>query len=417
MSFRQDFAALAAIGVDPAGGWSRPAFSTADLAAHEWFLAQGRACGLAASYDSFGNAILRLEGDGAAVLIGSHLDTVANGGAFDGAIGVLAGLEVARRIKAEGTPGAPVEVIAFRDEEGRFGPFTGSRAMVGLHDEEALARARSLDGVNLSDAMAQAGFKPGNAPRDWDAVAAWLELHIEQGPVLADAGVPLGIVTSIAGQERLSLKFTGQPDHAGTAPMALRRDAFAGAARFAAAFRDEVLAAGDDDVRGTIGMVRVSPNQGNVVPGEVLLGLEMRGTNSATLARLRDSVTELANSIAVQEKLELRVRNTYSDAPAPMAAWLQDALASSAASLGHSTMKLPSGANHDSGIIGRIVPAGMLFVPSVGGRSHCPEEETDLGQIEAAIDVLHRTVAELRRKNREKAPDRRTVVNQSGIAG
>src|SRR5690606_2805759 len=118
----------------------------ADIAAHDWFLALGRACGLEASYDRFGNAILRLDGEGPAILIGSHLDTVMNGGAFDGAIGVLAGLEVARRVKAEGAPGAPVEVIAFRDEEGRFGPFTGSRAMAGLHDEDALMRARAADG-------------------------------------------------------------------------------------------------------------------------------------------------------------------------------------------------------------------------------------------------------------------------------
>lgn len=405
MSFRRDFAALAGIGVDPAGGWSRPAFGLADIAAHEWFLAQGRAAGLDASYDGFGNAILRLEGEGPAILIGSHLDTVANGGAFDGAIGVLAGLEVARRIAEEGTPGAPVEIIAFRDEEGRFGPFTGSRAMAGLHDEDALARARSADGVTLSDAMAQAGFRPGNAARDWNAVAAWLELHIEQGPVLEAAGVPLGIVTSIAGQERLSLKFIGQPDHAGTAPMELRRDAFVGAARLAAAFRDRVLAAGDDDLRGTIGIVRVSPNQGNVVPGEVTLGLEMRGTGSGALAALRDDVVELANRIAAEEKLELRIRSTYSDAPVPMAAWLRDALASAAAQLGHRTMALASGANHDSGIVGRIVPAAMLFVPSVGGRSHCPEEETDLGQIEAAIDVLHRAVVDLRRGGGRAAAD------------
>lgn len=410
MSFRRDFVALAGIGTDPAGGWSRPAFSAADNAAHEWFLAQGRASELGASYDSFGNAILRLDGEGPAILIGSHLDTVTNGGAFDGAIGVLAGLEIARRIKAEGAPGAPVEVIAFRDEEGRFGPFTGSRAMVGLHDGDALARARSLDGLALSEAIAQAGFRLGNAPRDWSKVALWLELHIEQGPVLEEAGVSLGIVTSIVGQERLSLKFTGQPDHAGTAPMNLRRDAFAGAARFAVAFRQEVLAQRESDLRGTIGVVRVSPNQGNVVPGEVTLGLEIRSTSSATLARFRDNVMHLAKGIAAEDKLEVRIRNTYSDTPVPMAAWLQDAIALSANSLGHSTMKLPSGANHDSGIIGRIVPAAMLFVPSAGGRSHCPEEETDLGQIETAIDVLHRTVAGLRRNMGRSA-------NQAGIAG
>lgn len=396
MSFRRDFAELNEIGADPSGGWSRLAFSQADNAAHEWFLAKGREAGLSARYDAFGNAVLRLEGDGKAVLIGSHLDTVQNGGAFDGAIGVLAGLDVARRLKAEGAPGAPVEVIAFRDEEGRFGPFTGSRAMAGQHDDSALAKARAADGELLADAIAAAGFSPANAKRDWDDVAAWLELHIEQGPVLESAGVGLGIVTSIAGQERLSLRFTGRADHAGTAPMDLRRDAFAGAARFAVEFRELIRSEADPALRGTIGVVKLSPNQGNVVPEQVTLGLEIRSTSAEALPLLRDRIEQLAEKVARDEQLELRTRRVYSDGPVPMDQGLQDALANAAADLGHRVMFLPSGANHDTGIIGRIVPAAMLFVPSVNGRSHCPEEETELGQIEDAINVLHRMVSALR---------------------
>lgn len=400
MSFRSDFAELKKIGVDPAGGWSRPAFSADDIAAHEWFLEKGREAGLSARYDTLGNAILRLEGTGRTVAIGSHLDTVRNGGAFDGAIGVLAGLEIARRLKAEGTDGAPVEVIAFRDEEGRFGPFTGSRAMANLHDPETLEKARSADGQTLADAVAASGFTLGNAPRDWNEVAAWLELHIEQGPVLEDAGIDLGIVTSIAGQERLSLRFTGRSDHAGTAPMSLRRDAFAGAARFAVAFREMIRAAGDPALRGTIGVVKVTPNQGNVVPGEVTLGVEIRSAEAEALPEIRDRIEALAQEVAGDEGLALRSRRIYSDGPVPMAAQLQEMLANAAAALGHKTMYLPSGANHDTGIVGRIVPAAMLFVPSVGGRSHSPDEETGLDKIEAAIDVLHQTVRSLRSERR-----------------
>lgn len=396
MSFRADFAALMEIGTDPEGGWSRLAFSDADNAAHDWFLDRGRTAGLAARYDAFGNAILRLEGQGQTILIGSHLDTVQNGGAFDGAIGVLAGLEVARRLKAEGQPGAPVEVIAFRDEEGRFGPFTGSRAMAGLHRPEPLRKARAADGVMLEDALSKAGFAPVNAPRDWSEVAAMFELHIEQGPVLEAAGIDLGIVTAIDGQERLSLRFTGQADHAGTAPMQLRRDAFQGAARFAVAFDELIRSTGDDALRGTIGVVRLSPNQGNVVPGEVTLGLEIRSTDGASLTDLVARIEALATEIAAAEKLELGMRRRYSDSPVPMDEALQERLESAAESLGIASMRLPSGANHDSGIIGRLVPTAMLFVPSIGGRSHCPEERTDLAQIEIAIDVLYRTVADLR---------------------
>jgi len=397
MSFRDDFEALKLIGVDPAGGWSRLAFSDADNAAHDWFLARGREAGLSARYDTFGNAILRLEGDARpAILIGSHLDTVRNGGAFDGAIGVLAGLDLLRKLKASGHAGAPVEAIAFRDEEGRFGPFTGSRAMASLHSDEGLAKAKAAEGETLADAVARAGFTLANAPRDWSKVAAYLELHIEQGPVLEQAGLPLGLVTAIAGQERFSLRFTGQADHAGTAPMDLRRDAFAGAAHFAESFRALIRSKGTPDLRGTIGIVKVTPNQGNVVPAQTVLGLEIRSTDAEQLAGLRKEIEALATQIAGEERLELTFRALYSDAPVPMDIGLRMHLAKAAAASNLAAMDMPSGANHDAGIVGRIVPAAMLFVPSKGGRSHCPEEHTDLDQVEAGIDVIYRAVRAIR---------------------
>ena len=398
MSFDRDFADLRAIGADPAGGWSRLAFSDADIAAHDWLMERGRAAGLQARMDGFGNVVLRLEGEGPAIALVSHLDSVRNGGSYDGALGVLAGLEVARRIAREGTPGRPVEVIAFRDEEGRFGPFMGSRAMAGLLDAGVLAQAKAADGSRLSDAMAAAGLVMDNAPRDWSQVAACIELHIEQGPVLEDAGVPLGIVTAIVGQERLSIRVTGQPDHAGAAPMSLRRDAFAGAAEFATRFEALVRGADDHALRGTIGVVKLSPNQANVVPGEVTLALEIRSTDAASLIATRDAIECLATEVARDRGLGLRLRRIWSDAPVPMDAGLQDQLAESAIAQGHAAIHLPSGANHDSGIIGRIVPAAMLFVPSKGGRSHCPEEETAIAQIEAAIDVLHHATVALRQR-------------------
>lgn len=395
MDFAQDFEALKAFGADPEGGWSRLAFSEADNAAHDWLIATARAAGLQARYDSFGNAILRLEGQGPTYLIGSHLDSVRKGGAFDGAIGVLAGLSILKCLKAEGWSGPTLETIAFRDEEGRFGPFTGSRAMAGLHPQGALDKARAADGSELAPAMRAAGFVPENAPYDFSDVAGYLELHIEQGPVLEAEGIALGLVSAIAGQERLALKFTGQADHAGTAPMDLRRDAFAGAARFACAFRAHILAAGDPDLRGTIGVVNVAPNQGNVVPSEVRMGLEIRSPDAAQLARLRAEVSALAEQIAQEEGLELRLRSVYSDPPVAMSPQLMQALQKAAEHDAVRWRKILSGANHDAGIIGRIVPAMMLFVPSKGGRSHCPEEETDLAQIEQAIGVMLRMIRAL----------------------
>ena len=283
-------------------------------------------------------------------------------------------------------------MIAFRDEEGRFGPFTGSRAMAGLHEPQALAKARAADGAELAPLMRAAGFTPDNAPFDFTDVAGYFELHIEQGPVLEAENIPLGLVTAIAGQERLALKFSGQADHAGTAPMDLRRDAFAGAARFACAFRAHILAQKDPDLRGTIGVVNLGPNQGNVVPSELRMGLEIRSPNAAQLARLKDEIAALAQEIAQDERLGLRLRSVYSDAPVPMAENLLRAAQKAAEAEGVAWRKILSGANHDAGIIGRIVPAMMLFVPSKAGRSHCPEEHTDVAQIEQAIVVMLRMI-------------------------
>lgn len=395
MDFCKDFATLKTFGIDPEGGWSRLAFSPADNAAHDWLIAEAKAAGLQAGYDSFGNAILRLAGQGRKYLIGSHLDTVRKGGAFDGAIGVLAGLSILKVLKAENWSGPPLEVIAFRDEEGRFGPFVGSRAMAGLHADEALQKARAADGTQLAQVLRDAGFTPQNSPYDFSDVAAYLELHIEQGPVLEAENITLGLVTAIAGQERLALKFSGQADHAGTAPMDLRRDAFAGAARFATLFRSHILAQNDPNLRGTIGVVNVAPNQGNVVPSEVRMGLEIRSPNADQLIKLREDIQALAQQIAAEEGLDLRLRAVYSDAPVPMSPDLITAMAQAAQKLGITSRQILSGANHDAGIIGRIVPAMMLFVPSQGGRSHCPEEETDLAQIEAAIEVMLQMLREV----------------------
>lgn len=396
---RADFDRLAEIGRHPDGGWARPAFSTADCAAHDWFLDRARAAGLAARYDAFGNAIARLEGDGRpAIVIGSHLDTVVQGGAFDGALGVMAGLEVVRRIAASGGIGRPLEVVAFRDEEGRFGPFVGSRAMMGRLPRDTLDKLRAADGAVLGDALRAAGFKPeavGEAARDPDEIGAYLELHIEQGPVLEQAGVPLGIVSAIAGQERLSIRFTGRTDHAGTTPMTMRRDAFAAAARFADRFRDLILADRSETLRGTVGIVNLTPNQGNVVPGEVRLGLEIRDIEEAAVERAARATEALAADVGQAFGCAVRTRSVFRDAPVTMDAGLRAVLADCADALAAPSMVLPSGANHDAGVIGRLVPAAMLFVPSREGRSHCPEEHSDWAPIALAATVLEAAVRRL----------------------
>jgi hydantoinase/carbamoylase family amidase len=398
-ALRADFNALAEIGRHPEGGWARPAFSPEDCAAHDWFLQRARSAGLSARYDTFGNAIARLEGgDSPAIVLGSHLDTVIKGGAFDGVLGVLAGLNVARRLAASGGIGRPVEVIAFRDEEGRFGPFTGSRAMTGTLSPEALGKARDAEGMMLADAMRTAGFDPAavmQATRDPAGIAAYLELHIEQGRILEERKLLLGVVSAIAGQERLSIRFIGQGDHAGTTPMSLRRDAFAAAARFADRFRDLVLADRNNTLRGTIGIVNLAPNQGNVVPAEVRLGLEIRDISDAAVERTARAAEMLGGEVAREFGCEYRCRTLYRETPVPMDEGLRTALEASAREIGAETVRLPSGANHDAGIMGQFVPSAMLFVPSRDGRSHCPEEHTDWSPIELAVEVLEATVRRL----------------------
>ena len=389
----RDLAALAAHGRDPSGGWSRPAFGAADQAVHAWFADLAREAGLAVRHDAFGNLIARAAGrsNGPAVVIGSHLDTVANGGLLDGALGVLAGLEVVRRLREGGELRNPVEVIAFRDEEGRFGAYSGSRAMMGDLTEEALGKMRASDGTMLADAMRAAGFDPAEitlARRDPAEIGAYLELHIEQGPVLEAAGRAVGVVTAIAGQERLSVRFLGAADHAGTTPMDMRRDAFAAAARFADRFRDLVLAEGGAETRGTIGIVKVLPNAGNVVPSEAVLGLEIRDTDAVRLAALAACVGVLAGETAAAMGVEQRLRRVYGAAPVPMDARLVALATEAADALGHPAVVLPSGAGHDAAVMGARVPAGLVFVPSIGGRSHCPEEATNWPDIEAGVAVL-----------------------------
>jgi hydantoinase/carbamoylase family amidase len=269
-----------------------------------------------------------------------------------------------------------------------------------------VARMRASDGTLLSDALTSAGFDPAAVPeatRQRGEIGAYFELHIEQGPVLEARGLTIGVVEAIAGQERLSVRFTGAPDHAGTTPMDMRRDAFAAAARFADRFRDHILAEGGAPTRGTIGIVKVLPNAGNVVPSEVRLGLEIRDIDAARLARLADGVTALAGETAAAMDVRAEVRKVYGAAPVPMSAALSGLLAAAARDLGHSPLSMPSGAGHDAAIMAAVAPAAMIFVPSIGGRSHCPEEQTDWSDIVAGVAVLEEA---LRRQSAMPLPER-----------
>jgi allantoate deiminase len=389
-SLTADLESASLIGADPRGGVSRFAWTPELARANEWLSERLAELGLEVELDPAGNVLGRWQaGEGTAVLLGSHLDTVPNGGRYDGALGVLAALDVVRRLKAEGVePRRPLWVASFNDEEGgRFQTgMLGSRSFCGDCDLEDWARR------GIPEAMAAAGFdfaRLGDARRA-DEVGAYLELHIEQGPVLERAGIDLGVVTAITGMIGFRARFLGEANHAGTTPMELRRDALAGAARAVLALRDE--ARSRSDMTANVGVISAEPGGFNVVPGAAELTIDVRSPTADGFARLASFVRETLERIAGEEQLGLELRETHRKEPIALDPSLQDALEEAAREEGASTMRLPSGAGHDAMVLAHHVPAAMLFVPSRGGLSHTPEEFSEPRHCELGARVLARTV-------------------------
>ena len=311
--------ALAQIGGAADGGVTRVAWSPELFAAYGWVGERLQKLGLEVEIDAAGNLIGRWEtGTGTPVAVGSHLDTVPSGGRFDGALGVIAALHAVRQLQEEGfEPERPLWVVAFMDEEGtRFNSaLFGSRAFTG-EDVRDLGDRVDADGGSLRDAMAGAGFdldRVATAARIGD-IGAYLELHIEQGPVLEAEDVEIGVVTSIVGLRGYRVRLRGQANHAGTTPMHLRRDAFAGAARIAVALRDE--ARGRDAVTSNVGKISVEPGGANVVPGVADFTIDVRAATAAGLAELERVVAETVTRIAVEEDLEFDLQPTFALEPA-----------------------------------------------------------------------------------------------------
>jgi allantoate deiminase len=391
-SLAADLEAAARIGADD-GGVTRFAWSPELAQANTWLAERLTELGLDAALDPAGNVVGRWEvGEGTAVVLGSHLDTVPRGGRYDGALGVLAALDVVRRLRAdEVEPTRPVWVVSFNDEEGsrlQTG-MLGSRAFVGDLDLEDW-RARGV-----AEAMASAGYDFDRLPEASavEQVGAYLELHVEQGPTLEAAGADLGIVTAITGMLGFRARFLGQANHAGTTPMALRRDALAGAARAVLALRDE--ARERDDMTANVGVIAAEPGGFNVIPGAAELTIDVRSPTEEGFARVDRFVRESLEAIAADEGLGLELVETHRKQPVALDAGLQDALEEAALEEDAQVLRMPSGAGHDAMVIGKHVPAGMLFVPSRGGLSHCPEEFTSPEQCELGARVLARTVQAL----------------------
>ncbi len=355
-----------------------------------------RSAGMAVSEDALGTVRGRYGGGGRRLLlIGSHIDTVIDAGKYDGPLGVVAGiLAVEHFSKAGRTLPIGIDVLAFGDEEGSRFPatMTSSRAVAGVFDPAALA-AKDAQGVTLADALKAYGKEPAAIPAAAyrrDEVAGYVEVHIEQGPVLEAEGRALGVVTGIVGQSRLHVTVTGEAGHAGTVPMRLRRDALAGAAEIALAVERIAREHPDDGMVGTVGRFDVMPGAVNVVPGRVSFTVDVRSLTDAlrqgALARLRVE----GEGIAKRRGLRVTFESFYDVATAPCAPALQDRLAEAAASPERETLRLPSGAGHDAQIMTRLCPSAMLFVRCRGGVSHNPAEYASPADMGAAIAALIR---------------------------
>lgn len=392
---------------EPGRPYTRRSFSAEFAEGRTWLAERFRNAGLAVRIDAGGNLVGRRPGvkpGAATIMLGSHSDSVPGGGRFDGMAGVVAGIEIARALDGAGIAlDHALEVVDFLAEEpSEFGlSCIGSRAMAGALGPAHLGQP-GPGGETLRAAIERIGGAPdriGSARRA--DVGAFLELHIEQGPVLEARGLDVGIVTAIVGITRLELRFAGQPAHAGTAPMHGRRDAAVAAAEVILAVRDLARAL---DARGegyfvaTAGVVDVRPNAANVVPGEARLVIDARCESAALMKRFVEDLRSGATRIAAASSTALAGFQVLSDNdPADCDPGLQRVLLQSAAAVGCSAMSMASGAGHDAAFLSRVAPSAMLFVPCLGGRSHCPEEWSEPSQLAAGTEVIFEAILRIDR--------------------
>ena len=399
-----DVMALADI-TDPARPYTRRSFTALFLEGRAFLAQRFAEAGLATRIDTAGNLIGRIEGQNpelGVIAIGSHSDTVPSGGRFDGIAGVATGLEIARALRQSGTRlDHTLEIIDFLAEEpSEYGlSCVGSLGMTGSLDGRMLALSEP-GGETLRDALRRVGGDPDRlieAKRH--DIRAFLELHIEQGIVLEQRSIEIGVVTSIVGIRRLEILFEGEADHAGTTPMALRHDALVAAANTVVAIRrtaEQLAAEGADYFVATVGILTVEPSASNIVPGRCRLVVDARTTNPALTARFVDTIDRESAGFAAAARVTRARFATLSDGPPVVCdAELRAALRQGAHDLGVGEMDLPSGAGHDAAFMSRIAPSAMVFVPCRNGKSHAPEEWADREALAAGAAVIYQAVKAL----------------------
>lgn len=389
---------LATIGPIDGGGSSRLALTDEDRDGRDLVTTWMRDLGLDVRIDGIGNVVATRPGrtDGPAVMTGSHIDTVRSGGRYDGNLGVLAGLEVIETLTDAGVETEhPIAVAFFTDEEGaRFPPdMLGSLVYVGgLALEEALD-IEGIDGTVVGDELDRIGYRGPN-PCPGPAPHAFVELHIEQGPVLEAGGHTIGAVTGVQGISWTEFTITGQANHAGTTPMDLRHDAGWAAAAVAVHVRDMATRMGGRQV-ATVGRLDLAPDLVNVVAGSAVLTVDLRNTDEALLAAAETDLAAFVDGIAEAEGVLIESRTLARFEPVAFNESVVETVVKTAETLGHAVSEMPSGAGHDAQMMARVCPTGMVFVPSRDGISHNPAEHTDPADLTAGVNVLLHTLLAL----------------------
>ncbi len=400
---QKDIEALGQFNATPGKGLTRFSLTDADRGAREYLRKALASLGLKVYEDAAGSLFGRREGSDPSlpvIMIGSHFDSVKNGGNFDGPAGVIMGLEIMRTLDDNKVRTRhPVEFIAMIEEEGgRFGSGVfGSRAMAGLVNYKKLEEAKDAQGISMAEAFRSFGFKPEDiekAKRDPATVKAFLELHIEQGPVLETKGLDVGIVEFIVGISHVKVTIKGRPDHAGTTPMHMRHDALSAAAKVIADIHTYPAMENNGSV-STVGVLNVLPGATNIIPGEVTFTVDIRSKDAGSVQRIKGRIEDSLKAVAKERDLAYTVQDMLNVNPVPMAKHINELFKKNAASLGFSYEMMLSGAGHDAMIMGQVCDVGLIFVPSKDGRSHCPEEWTDYDDLQKGIELIYETVVRL----------------------
>jgi allantoate deiminase len=384
---------LGQIGAHPNGGLYRALYDDGWVEAMALLRRWMEEAGLAVRFDAVGNLWGRVDGTdgGKAVVTGSHVDTVRQGGKYDGALGVHMAIAAVQTLLQEcGRPKRPLEVLVTCEEEGsRFAcSFWGARAIVGRIAPEEPARIADADGMTIGAAMQERGFDPariGEAERH--DIAAFVEAHIEQGAILEREGYPLGVVSSITGQRWMQVAVSGVQNHAGTTPMDLRHDALAGAAAMIGQITEAAIRMGRPAV-ATIGRIQAFPGGTNIIPGRCEFTVDTRHAEPGPRRQLLAEIEGIVEQVARERDLQATVEVIMDHDPVPMSAEIRAEIEASIQSLGVSYLVMPSGAGHDSEILAPRFPTAMLFVPSRDGKSHTPEEYTPVEQVVPGVQAL-----------------------------